>query len=42
MRKTNKCRPKSHFALFDKLKYKIRNEVLIFISILKLRQKRSK
>ena len=42
MRKTNKCRPKCHFALFDKLKYEIRNEVLIFVSILKLRQKRSK
>ena len=34
--------PKCHFVFFDKLKYEIRNKVLIFVSILKLRQKTSK
>ena len=34
--------PKVPFRFFDKLKYEIRKIVLIFISILKLRQKTSK
>ena len=36
------CVPKVPFRFFDKLKYEIRNKVLIFVSILKLRQKTSK
>ena len=31
--------PKVPFRFFDKSKYEIRNKVLIFVSILKLRQK---
>ena len=34
--------PKVPFRFFNKLKYEIRNKVLIFVSILKLRQKISK
>ena len=34
--------PKVPFRFFDKLKYEIKNKVLIFVSILKLRQKTSK
>ena len=34
--------PKVPFRFLDKLKYEIRNKVLIFVSILKLRQKTSK
>ena len=33
---------KCHFVSFDKLKYEIRNKVLIFVSKLKLRHKTSK
>ena len=36
------CVPKVPFRCFDKLKYEIRNKVLILVSILKLRQKTSK
>ena len=31
--------PKAPFRFFDKLKYQIRNKVLIFVSIMKLRYK---
>ena len=34
--------PKVSFCFFDELKYEIRNKVLIFVSLLKLRQKTSK
>ena len=34
--------PKVPFRFFDKLKYEVRNKVLIFVSVLKLRQKTSK
>ena len=34
--------PKVPFRFFDKLKFEVRNQVFIFVSILKLRQKTSK
>ena len=34
--------PEVPFRFFDKLKYEIRNKVLIFVSILKLRHKKRK